>query len=78
MDCANPAPKIEDKFELDRLLNEQQTARFLGVTTRCLQKWRLKGGGPKFVRISSRCIRYRRRELLAWANARLKSSTSEK
>ena len=61
----------------DSLLNEQQAAGLLGVTVRTLQKWRVRGGGPRFVRVSSRCIRYRRRELNHWAAERLKHSTSE-
>jgi predicted DNA-binding transcriptional regulator AlpA len=63
--------------DLDALEMERQAAAFLGVTVRALQKWRVTGSGPRFVRISSRCIRYRRRDLIAWIEARLKSSTAE-
>ena len=63
--------------DLDALKTERQAAHFLGVTTRALQKWRATGTGPYFVRISSRCVRYRRRDLLNWAEARLKASTAE-
>lgn len=59
------------------LVTEREAADFLGVTTRALQKWRANGTGPRFVRISGRCVRYRRRDLISWAEARLKSSTSE-
>ena len=59
------------------LLDEQHAARFLGFTPRALQAWRQRGGGPKFVRISSRAIRYRRCDLIEWAEGKLKSSTSE-
>ncbi|MBI3247312.1 MAG: helix-turn-helix domain-containing protein [Deltaproteobacteria bacterium] len=61
----------------DSLLSEAQASELLGVTPRCLQAWRQRGGGPQFVRVSSRCVRYRRRDLIAWAQARLRSSTSE-
>ena len=61
----------------DALATERQAADFLGVTTRALQKWRATGTGPRFVRISSRCVRYRRRDLTTWAEDRLKSSTAE-
>ena len=61
----------------DALATEREAADFLGVTTRALQKWRGTGSGPKFVRISSRCVRYRRRDLIAWSESHLKSSTSE-
>ena len=61
----------------DALATERQAADFLGVTTRALQKWRATGTGPQFVRISSRCVRYRRRDLITWAADRLKSSTAQ-
>jgi predicted DNA-binding transcriptional regulator AlpA len=67
----------EIPFDPDSLETEREAADFLGVTTRALQKWRATGTGPRFVRISGRCVRYRRRDLIGWAEARLKSSTSE-
>lgn len=62
---------------LDRLINENEAAQFLGYTVRALQNWRVRGGGPRFVRVSSRSIRYRRRDLIKWAEQRLLSSTSQ-
>ncbi len=59
------------------LLTEQQAAAFLSINPRTLQKWRVVGGGPLFVRISRRCIRYRREDLDQWTNSRVKSSTSQ-
>jgi predicted DNA-binding transcriptional regulator AlpA len=70
----NPEPTV---FDPDALVAERQAADFLGVTTRALQKWRATGAGPRYVRISSRCIRYRRRDLIAWAESHLRSSTAE-
>ncbi len=61
----------------DALLNESQAASLLGFTPRALQMWRYRGGGPKFVKVSSRAIRYRRRDLLDWVEARVRSSTSD-
>lgn len=66
-----------DPDYLDRLIAEQEAAGFIGYSVRALQGWRLRGGGPKFIRVSSRSIRYRRRDLIEWAEAHLKSSTSE-
>ena len=66
-----------DPDHLDRLLNEKEAAGFLGYSVRALQNWRLRGGGPRFVKVSSRSIRYRRRDLLAWIEEHLRSSTSE-
>lgn len=64
-------------FDPDALLNESAAAEFLGLTIRFLQSRRSKGESPPFIRISHRCIRYRRRDLIAWAEERKKNSTSE-
>lgn len=71
------SPVYPHSQDPDPLLNEKQAAAFLGFTTRTLQAWRQRGGGPRFVRISSRAIRYRRHDLREWVESRLKSSTSE-
>jgi predicted DNA-binding transcriptional regulator AlpA len=65
-----------DPDHLDRLIREPEAADYLGYSVRALQNWRLRGGGPRFVRVSRRSIRYRRRDLNAWANGRIASSTS--
>lgn len=62
---------------LNQLINEKAAAAFLGYTVRALQNWRLRGGGPKFVKVSKRSIRYRRRDLIEWSEERLRSNTSE-
>ena len=50
----------------DRLLTEVQAADLLRLSARTLQAWRCRGIGPPFVR-AGRAIRYRRRDLVAWA-----------
>lgn len=71
-----PTP-TQDKDHLDRLIGEIEAASFIGYTVRALQNWRVRGGGPRFVKVSARSIRYRRRDLIAWAEALLVSSTSD-
>ena len=66
-----------DADHLDCMINETKAADFLGYTIRALQNWRVRGGGPKFVKVSARSIRYRRRDLIEWANSLLVTSTSE-
>jgi len=66
-----------DPDHLDRLIREPEAADYLGYSVRALQNWRLRGGGPRFVRVSRRSIRYRRRDLNAWANGRMASSTAD-
>jgi predicted DNA-binding transcriptional regulator AlpA len=61
----------------DQLVTEKEAARFLGYSVRALQNWRLRGGGPPYVKVSSRSVRYRRGDLRDWAFARLRTSTSD-
>ena len=59
------------------LLTAAQAAEFLNLTPRFLEMRRFRGGGPKYVRISSRCVRYLQADLMAWIEARRRSSTSD-
>lgn len=61
----------------DRLINEQEAALLLGYSVRALQNWRVRGGGPAFVKVSARSIRYRRRDLLNWIESKTVRNTSE-
>jgi hypothetical protein len=63
--------------DLDRLVTEHEAAALLGYTIRALQNWRFRGGGPIFVKVSDRSVRYRRRDLLAWIESRLRTSTAD-
>lgn len=66
-----------DPDYLDQLIDEQHAATFLGFTHRALQNWRVRGGGPKFVKVSGRSVRYRRKDLLEWSEARIHTNTSQ-
>ena len=59
------------------LIPETEAAPFAHLDERTLQNYRQLGGGPPFVRVSARCIRYRRIDVKAWADARLRSSTAD-
>lgn len=72
-----PIPPETDPDYWYGLINEETAAAFRGVTVRKMQKDRQTGDGPKYVRLSSRCIRYRRVDLRADAETRLQSSTAE-
>lgn len=63
--------------DFDRLINEKEAAGLLGYTVRALQNWRYRGGGPKFIKISQRSVRYRRKDLIEWADNKTVSSTAE-
>ena len=59
------------------LIDEDRAAEVVDLTDRTLQKYRQQGGGPPFIRVSSRCIKYRRIDLRRWSEDRLRSSTSD-
>lgn len=65
-----------DADYMDRLINEHQAADYLCYSVRALQNWRVRGGGPLFVKVSGRSVRYTRRDLQAWINERRVASTS--
>lgn len=58
------------------LIDEREAASILCYSVRALQNWRHRGGGPDFVKVSSRSIRYRRADLDKWIAARTVSNTS--
>ena len=59
------------------LIDEKAAGDFLSLTDRTMQAMRQRGGGPRYIAISSRCLRYRRIDLKNWADSRLRSSTSD-
>lgn len=59
------------------LLKQNQAASLLGVSERTLECWRSRGGGPPFVKISRRAVRYRRQDIDQWVGERVQRSTSE-
>ncbi len=67
-----------EKYDLESLLREDAAAQFLGFKTRTLQAWRISGGGPAYIKIYSRAVRYRKSDLIAWAESLRRVSTSDK
>ena len=70
------SPNAESEYWYG-LIDERAAADFLGLTDRTLQTFRYRGDGALYVAVSSRCIRYRRIDLKAWADERLRSSTAD-
>jgi hypothetical protein len=61
----------------DELLTTRETADWIGVSTQWLEIGRSKDYGPRFVRVSPRCIRYRRGDVVEWLRARTHSRCAE-
>jgi predicted DNA-binding transcriptional regulator AlpA len=49
-----------------KIVRPPEAASLLSVSLSLLKKWRMSGGGPRFVRLGGRAIGYRRVDLLAW------------
>jgi hypothetical protein len=57
------------------LLSQRDTARRLNVSVRTLERWRVNGGGPPFVKYG-RKVGYRDPDLEAWLAAHVVPNTS--
>jgi hypothetical protein len=58
------------------LLTQREAALALRLSERTLERWRVAGIGPRFVRLNH-AIRYRQQDLDAHVAARVVGSTSE-
>jgi hypothetical protein len=61
----------------ETLLYPKEAAKFLRVDENTLAKWRQKGNGPAYVKISSRAIRYELSELERFKEELKRRSTWE-
>jgi hypothetical protein len=59
-----------------RLLTVEETAEFLRCSASALNKWRVSGAGPRYVRING-LVRYRLSDLIVFVDDRSRMSTSE-
>ena len=61
---------------INGLMTEVEAASLLGMSRRTLQKWRLKGGGPEYLKIGKN-VRYAKDYLYGWLEGCRRRSTSE-
>lgn len=67
--------KVSSYAPTDRLTT-RQAAAYLGMSKSTLEKLRVKGGGPRFIK-RGRSIRYLVADLDAWDEANKRASTSD-
>jgi hypothetical protein len=72
---AQNTPESREFTPLRPLLTEKAAAALLAVSPRTLQSWRVKGGGPKYLKIRT-AIRYDPAELAAWVADLNRENTS--
>ena len=58
-------------------LDQNAAAAILGLSLRTLERFRLEGRGPVYRKFGRRCL-YGPADLLVWADAQRRSSTSDK
>lgn len=66
----------KDSNGMQRMMDTAEASEYLHLSSRTLEAMRRTGNGPKFARVSSRCVRYRVSDLQAWINEKIRSSTS--
>lgn len=59
------------------LIRSIEVAAILGVANTTLEAWRIKGKGPRFLKVGKGAIRYDRKDVAEWIEAQKVSSTSE-
>ncbi len=63
-------------YDLPGMLDEKQAAAWFGCSTRKLQRHRLDGDGPPYIKLG-RLVRYLIPDLLSYAQSNRRHSTSE-
>jgi predicted DNA-binding transcriptional regulator AlpA len=61
---------------MERILNQKEVAKLLGVSTRTLERHRVAGTGPRYT-VLGKLVRYRQCDLVEYIDLNLRSSTSD-
>lgn len=59
-----------------KFLDSKQLADELGNRVNTIEWWRVKGIGPKYLKLNG-LVRYRREDIDAWIETQVRSSTSQ-
>ena len=60
-----------------RILRTRQAAQYLGLSSSTLEKMRLAGDGPRFIRLGGRAVGYDVRDLDAWLDGLRQITTDD-
>ena len=63
--------------DFEDLMTTDDYTRFVGISRVTAERQRMRGDGPPFLKLSKRCVRYRRSDVAAWLEASVRSSTSD-
>lgn len=75
---ADPIANAMEQAEADvpKLLMPKTVAAMLGLTERTLERWRITGEGPRYVKLSRSTVRYLREDVSAFVTANLRANTA--
>ena len=59
------------------LLTPAEAGEQLGLTPAALAQLRYTGGGPCFIKLTAKAVRYRQSDLDAWIAAKVRTSTRD-
>lgn len=59
----------DDNTQFECLVGEREVARQFGVSLATVRRWRLVGGGPRYIKVGA-SVKYRPSELTAFLNTR--------
>jgi len=51
-------------------MTSRDVADYFNIGVRAVEAWRYKKFGPKFIRISFKCVRYKRKDVIEWEKNR--------
>jgi predicted DNA-binding transcriptional regulator AlpA len=63
-------------LDAERIVNAEAAAHMLGISSITLARWRVVGGGPKFLKLG-RSVRYRLTDLETWLTKQQHENTSQ-
>jgi predicted DNA-binding transcriptional regulator AlpA len=59
-----------DVSDLPELATDVEVAKVLQLKAGTLRNWRIEGKGPRWIKIGTYAVRYRRSDLAAWLESR--------
>jgi hypothetical protein len=62
---------------LDEAVDTAEASRITGLAVATLNTLRSRGGGPIFIKVGQRAVRYQRRQLLQFLSERCRCNTSD-
>lgn len=63
--------------DVPRLLTPKLVADMLGLTERTLERWRITGEGPRYVKLSRSTVRYLSDDVTDFVQASLRANTAQ-